>query len=212
VTTEPRQGQLPIGPLVAALGAVLLIVSLFLDWYDGYTGFTVFEFIDLLLALLALATIAALASGFGMARAAVSPGAALAVAGFAIFLVLSQIINDPPAVIGPGPDKGIGIWLALSGSALMVAGGVLGYSHISLAVEARPRAAPPPSEPVDHEGTTIAERDPEAAAGSRAEAGRWTSGAGSVPGREPAPPEDRDPTRPLSDPDAPPPPRGGERP
>jgi hypothetical protein len=208
VTAESRQGQLPIGPLVAAMGAVLLIVSLFLDWYDGFTGFTVFEFIDLLLLLLAVGTIAALASSIGMAPAAVSPGVALALAAFAIFVVLSQILNDPPAVIGPGPDKGIGIWLALSGSALMVAGGVLGYSHISLAVEARPRAAPPPREPVDHEGTTIAERDPEAAGGSRAEAGRWTTGAGSPPGRSPDP----DPTRPLSDPEAPPPPRGGERP
>jgi hypothetical protein len=208
VTAESRQGQLPIGPLVAAIGAVLLIVSLFLDWYEGFTGFTVFEFLDLLLALLAVATIAALAGGLGMARSAVSPGVALAAAVFAIFLVVSQIINDPPAVVGPGPDKDIGIWLALSGSALMVAGGVLGYSHISLAVEARPRPAPPSREPVDHEGTTLAERDPEAAGGSRAEAGRWTTGAGSPPGRSPDP----DPTRPLSDPEAPPHPRGGERP
>ena len=31
----PRETQIPIGPLIAAIGAVLLIVSLGLDWY-GY--------------------------------------------------------------------------------------------------------------------------------------------------------------------------------
>ena len=49
--------RIPIGPLVAALGAVLLIVSLFLDWYGARTAFTVFEVLDLLLVLGALATI-----------------------------------------------------------------------------------------------------------------------------------------------------------
>ena len=119
-----------MGPLVAAVGGVLLIVSLFLDWYDGITGFTVFEFVDLLLVLLALSTIVSLAGGLGMVRPAVSPGLSLAVALFTVFVVLTQIL---------GPDKDLGIWLALSGSALMVAGAVLGYAHISLAVEIRPR-------------------------------------------------------------------------
>jgi hypothetical protein len=142
VSAVPRQTQFAVGPLIAAVGAVLLIVSLFLDWYERLTGFTVFEFIDLLLVLLALATIAALAGGLGLVKSAVSPGLALAVALFAILVVLSQIVNDPPAVVGPGPEKDIGIWLALSGSALMVAGAVLGYAHISLAVETRPRERP----------------------------------------------------------------------
>jgi hypothetical protein len=141
VNAQPRRGEFPVGPLVAAAGAVLLIVSLFLDWYDGVTGFTVFEFLDLLLVLLALATIASLAGGLGLVKPAVSPGLSLAVALFTVFVVLSQILNDPPAVVGPGGDKDLGIWLALSGSALMVAGAVLAYAHISLAVETRPRAA-----------------------------------------------------------------------
>ncbi len=133
----PRQTQLAVGPLVAAVGAVILIVSLFLDWYEGVTGFTVFEFLDLLLLLLGLATIASLAGGLGLVKPATSPAVSLAVAVFTIFVVLSQIINDPPAVVGPGPEKDIGIWLALSGSALMVAGAVLGYASISLAFEPR---------------------------------------------------------------------------
>ena len=136
----PRQTQLAVGPLVAAVGAVLLIVSLFLDWYEGLTGFTVFEFLDLLLVLLALATIASLAGALGLVKPAPSPAVFLGVALFAIFVVLTQIINDPPAVVGPdGQEQDIGIWLALSGAALMVAGGVLGYASISLAFEPRAR-------------------------------------------------------------------------
>jgi len=183
VNAEPRHGELPVGPLLAAAGAVLLIVSLFLDWYEDITGFTVFEFLDLLLLMLALATIAALAAGMGLIRAPVSPAVSLALALLAVFVVLSQVINDPPPVAFAGTDKDIGVWLGLSGSALMVAGAVLGYAQISLAVETRPRertvGRPAPSEP-------------------------------SVGRPAPSEPSD-DPTRPLSDPEPPSRPGGPER-
>jgi hypothetical protein len=141
VNATPRQAHLAVGPLVAAVGAVLLIVSLFLDWYDTFTGFTIFEFLDLLLAGLGLVAIAALAAGFLDARDAVSPGVLLIASVLALVIVFSQIVNHPPGA--NGLEKELGIWLALSGAALMVAGAVLSYAHISLAVEARPRAARP---------------------------------------------------------------------
>jgi hypothetical protein len=184
VNSVPRQTQLAVGPLVAAVGAVLLIVSLFLDWYEGLTGFTVFEFIDLLLVLLALATIGSLAAGLGLVRQPPTPAVALGVALFTLFVVLTQIINDPPAVVGPDrQDQDIGIWLALSGSALMVAGAVLGYASISLAFEPRSR---------ERSG----ERDATSAA---------APGSPPKPDPEPSRPVafDDDPTRPLSDPAAP---------
>ena len=181
----PRQTQLSVGPLIAAIGALLLIVSLFLDWYETYTAFTVFEVLDILLVLLALATIFSLAGGMGLVRPAVSPGLSLAVAIFTVYVVLSQILNDPPAVIGPGPDKDIGIWLALSGSALMVAGAVLGYAHISLALETRPRER---GEAPDRGATGVA--SPAGPARPDPAPGRPAAG-------------DDDPTRPLADPDAP---------
>jgi hypothetical protein len=59
-TTEMSRAQLPIGPLIAAIGGALLIVSLCLDWYDRITGFTVFETLDLVLLALALVAIAGL--------------------------------------------------------------------------------------------------------------------------------------------------------
>jgi hypothetical protein len=143
VNGQPGSRQLPVGPLVASIGAVLLVVSLFLDWYDQITGFTAFEFVDLLLVMCALATVASLAGGLGLSRPAVSPGASLAVAVFTLLVVLAQVVNDPPIAAGDGgPDKEVGIWLAVGGAALMVAGALLGYARISLAVEARRREGP----------------------------------------------------------------------
>ena len=163
---EPRRGELPVGPLLAAIGAVLLIVSLFLDWYEEVTGFTVFEALDLILLLLALGTIVALAAAMGLIRVAMSPALALVLALLALFVVLSQVINDPPTVAFGGPDKDIGIWLGLAGAALMVAGAVLSSARISLAVETRPRAQPAPradrpatSEPGDDPTRPLADPD-----------------------------------------------------
>jgi hypothetical protein len=132
-------GLVPVGPLVASAGALLLIVSLFLNWWSGVTAFTAYEFLDLLLLLLALATIASLAGGLGLVRPAVSPGVSLAVSVFTILVVLSQVVNDPPAIVGTDRGHAVGIWLALGGAALMVAGAVLGYAQISLTIEARRR-------------------------------------------------------------------------
>jgi len=138
MNARSRSDTLPIGPLVAAIGAVLLIVSLFLDWYEGdLEGFTVYEFLDLLLVLMALVTIASLAGGLGVVRAAPSPAVSLSVALLTIFVVLSQVLNDPPAVVNGDVGKEIGIWLALAGAALMVAGSVLAFARISLAFESR---------------------------------------------------------------------------
>ena len=107
---------------MASIGAVMLIVSLFLDWYDEITGFTVFEFLDLLLVLLALATIASLAGGLGARAARSARGACRSPSRSSrCIVVASQVINDPPAVAGrAGPGKDMGIWFALAGSGLMV--------------------------------------------------------------------------------------------
>jgi hypothetical protein len=145
MSARSRDTQIPVGPLVAAVGAILLIVSLFLDWYEELAGFTVFEFIDLLLVALALVTLVALAGAMGLVRSPIRPGVPLAVAVLALLIVLSQIVNDPPAVAGPnGADQDTGIWLAFAGAALMVAGAVLSTARIAIAVEPRSRAAGTP--------------------------------------------------------------------
>ena len=109
---------MPVGPLVAAVGAVLLVVSLFLDWYERITGFTAFEFLDLLLVMCALLTIASLAGGLGLVKPAPRPLVSLAVAVFTVLVVASQVVNHPPIAAGEGgPGKDVGIWLALAGAA-----------------------------------------------------------------------------------------------
>jgi hypothetical protein len=167
MSARPREAQIPIGPVVAALGAVLLIVSLFLDWYEGLTGFTVFEFLDLLLVGLGLVTLVTLAEAIGVIRAGVRPGLPLALAVLALVIVLSQVVNDPPAVAGPGGrDQDIGIWLALGGAALMVAGAVLSTARIALAVEPRERRVTTTVAPADEpparadEAPTVADEPP----------------------------------------------------
>jgi hypothetical protein len=155
---NPRTAQVALGPLVAAIGAVLLIVSLFLDWYEGLTAFTVFEFLDLLLVALALVTLAALASVLGALRTPVQPSLPLIAGVLAVLVVLSQVVNDPPAVAGPdGRDQDIGIWLALAGASLMVVGAVLSTARIAIAVEPRQRSAASPSAPPVDEAPTVAD-------------------------------------------------------
>jgi hypothetical protein len=136
-------GRIQLGPVLGLIGAVMLVVSLFLDWWEGLTAFTAYEFLDLLLVLLALATIVQLAGGMGLLRTApppASPAITLAVTLFTLFVVLTQLINDPPAVVGSGRDHDIGMWLALAGAALMAVGAVLAFARISLAVDVRPRS------------------------------------------------------------------------
>ena len=161
---DTRETQLPIGPLVAAIGAIMLIVSLFLDWYEDLTGFTVFEFLDLLLTGLAVVTLVSLAGAMGVIRPPLRPGLPLGVALLAFVIVLSQLVNDPPAVVGPnGRDQDIGIWLALGGSALMVAGAGLSAARIAISVEPRERRAAAPTQPAHaDEAPTVADEPPPA--------------------------------------------------
>lgn len=156
-----RETHLPIGPLIAAIGGILLIVSLFLDWYDGLTGYTVFEFNDLLLTALALATFFGLASAMGVVRTPMRPGVLLAVGVLALIVVVSQVVNDPPAVAGPsGRDQATGIWLALGGAALMVAGAVLSTARIAISVEPRGGGTPTPTVTRTDEPPTVADDEP----------------------------------------------------
>jgi hypothetical protein len=152
MSARPRETRIPIGPLVAAIGGILLVVSLFLDWYEGLTGFTVFEVLDLLLFALGVSTLFALAEALGVVRGPARPMLSLILALLALLVVLSQVVNDPPAAAGPGgPEQDTGIWLALAGSALMVAGAILSSARIAIAVSPRAdeprtvRDAPPPA-------------------------------------------------------------------
>ena len=46
MSTRSRETLIPVGPVVAAIGAIMLIVSLFLDWYGSLTAWEAFEVVS----------------------------------------------------------------------------------------------------------------------------------------------------------------------
>ncbi len=114
------------GLALSGVGAVLLFVSLFLDWFEpSRSAWTVFEIEDLLLAALALLTLFAVASNLrASARAPAIPEAGIRYAGVAaLILVVATLVQHPPTALHSSPQTGA--WLALLGAALITAGGLL---------------------------------------------------------------------------------------
>ncbi|HEU4658067.1 MAG TPA: hypothetical protein VFR97_11095 [Capillimicrobium sp.] len=121
-----------LSTVLAALGAVLVIVALFLEWYEpGLSAWDVFEVVDW--ALLALAA-GALALVIAETTGAAAPSRRLPwVAGTIAFLVVAEVIDAPPAVAGA--ERAIGAWLALGGAFLLVAGVALALLQISVRID-----------------------------------------------------------------------------
>jgi hypothetical protein len=156
------QRRISIGPLIGLAGALVLLVSLFLDWWPEITAFTGFEVLDLVLAALALAAIASLAEAAGArlpSGVAIGSALALPLGLLALLIVVSQLVNDPPAVAGGDRGHEIGIWLALAGALLIVGGSLLAVARISLALDLERRERTGAREP-----DQAREPEPEAAA------------------------------------------------
>jgi hypothetical protein len=144
---------------LAGLGALALLISLFLDWFgspgsvDAVSGgeasdaavsaWASFELIDILLAALALATLAWVIEGaMSPSNRSQIPSRFAAAAGpAALVLVLVSIIDEPPLFSAMEPDREIGAWIALAGAALMTIGALLRVARISLVVAPREHAA-----------------------------------------------------------------------
>ena len=130
-TQEAR--SIEAGMLLIGAGAILLFVSLFLEWYEpGIDAWEIFEVWDLVLALLAVTAFVAVAGrlGFGPPRPAswlIGPAAA------ALVIVLFNIINPPPLTPDIDGDPGTGLWLAFAAAILMAAGALLSVARISVA-------------------------------------------------------------------------------
>src|SRR3954447_25970330 len=129
--------RLDIGPLLVALGAIALLVSLFLDWYGDRTAWDAFELTDVLLAALALAALVT-AAGMLVPEAAFVDRRLLPWLGGALaFLFTPQLLTPPPAAGGADPQPGA--WIAFAGAMVMLAGAVvsLGRVSFSVAIEGR---------------------------------------------------------------------------
>ncbi len=127
--------KIDAGALLVAASAALLVVSLFLDWYglsltSRFTAWEAFEVLDLVLLA---AAVAAVAAAFGRLDSRVLLGAALV----AVVVVISQLIDPPPA--GQGGEIETGAWLALAAAGGLLAGAALVAAEIGVTVDVRGR-------------------------------------------------------------------------
>jgi hypothetical protein len=123
------------GTGLVAVGAVLLLVSLFIDWYDpGGDAWAVFESLDLVLAGVAVCGLLAVAPRFG----AGGLGRALPLIAATAFAIVVVQLFDPPPVVSDS-DLATGAWLALAATAIMAFGALLGAASISVTVDVRGR-------------------------------------------------------------------------
>jgi hypothetical protein len=123
------------GTGLVAVGAVLLLVSLFIDWYHpGGDAWAVFESLDVLLAGAAVCGLLAVAPRFGTGGL----GRALPVISAVAFAVVLVQLIDPPPVVRHS-DLATGAWLALAATAIMTLGAILGAASISVTVDVRGR-------------------------------------------------------------------------
>lgn len=124
--------RIETGPVLVGLGALVVLVSVFLDWYEpNVTAWEAFEALDLLIAVLALAALVA-AVGTVWPDAAVVERQALPLIVAALTVVIASQILDPPP--GVGGDPVTGAWLALAGALVMIAGAVLSLGKVSVAL------------------------------------------------------------------------------
>jgi len=128
--------RIDAGPALAALGAALLAVSLFLDWFElggaSVTGWGAFEALDILLFGIAVAAIALAASRMGGTGRGGDPRLLPLLGTVAAFVIAVQILDPPPGV-GDG-EVAEGGWLGLGGALLLLLGGLLAAASISVVV------------------------------------------------------------------------------
>ena len=145
-----------VGPILVALGAVLLLVSLFLDWYGPLTSWEAFEFVELLLAALAVAALV-LAAGQLMPDLELGERRWLPIIVAAIALLVAAVLLDPPPAAG-AEELEQGAWLAFGAALVMLAGAVLSVGRISFAIAVEGRESRERVAVLDHrEDTTDTE-------------------------------------------------------
>ena len=126
--------RIDTGVLVAAAGAVMLLVSLWLHWFEPeLSAWETFEVWDIVLAASAVYTLVVAAADLGWWHGP-RPGLKLLPVAITVLLVVAvSLINEPPAA--NGRDLESGAWVALVGAVLMALGAVLSEARISLSFQ-----------------------------------------------------------------------------
>jgi len=167
-----------IGPLIVAVGSLVLLVSLFLDWYGDLTAWGAFELTDVLLAALALTALVAALGLIAPELAWLDRRWLLVSVGASVVLVVAEILSPPPTVGGADPQTGA--WIGFAASLVMLAGAVLSLGRVSFSVaiegrEPRQRVSAVDHRPPTTETGAVVERDttePTVAAEEAGTAGR----------------------------------------
>ena len=129
--------RLEVGPVLVALGAAVLLVSLFLDWYGPLTAWDAFEVVEVLLAALAVAALA-VAVGQLLPDLAYVDRSRLAPVVLGVALLVSAEIINPPPTAGDEPLSA-GAWIAFAAALVMFLGAVLTLGRVSFAVSVEGR-------------------------------------------------------------------------
>ncbi|HEX6583780.1 MAG TPA: hypothetical protein VF056_09255 [Thermoleophilaceae bacterium] len=156
--------KLTTGDIIAGVGAVVLLISLFLPWYgvsvdvagfsasESGSGWEVLGSIDILLFLISVAAIAVVAAKAAGALPAdiPAPVVLLGLGALAVLLVIYRIIDIPTE--GDVPDqvdlsRKVGIFIALLGAAAVAYGGWRTNAETPAGRGAAPAADPPPPPP-----------------------------------------------------------------
>jgi len=141
-----------VGPVLVALAALVLLVSLFLDWYGPLTAWDAFEVVEVLLGALAVVALAIavgqLVPDLDYAEPRWLPAVVLAIA----VLVAAELINPPPAA--GGEDIGPGAWMAFGAAVVMFLGAVLTFGRVRFAVSVEGRQRRERVPVVDHRQDT----------------------------------------------------------
>ena len=142
-----------VGPILVALAAIVLLVSLFLDWYGPLTAWEAFEVVEVLLGALAVTAlviaVGQLAPDLDYVERRWLPAVVLAIA----VLVAAEMVDPPPAA-GGGEDLGAGAWLAFGAAVAMFAGTVLTFGRVRFAVSVEGRQVRERVPVVDHRQDT----------------------------------------------------------
>jgi hypothetical protein len=141
-----------VGPILVALAAIVLLVSLFLDWYGALTAWEAFEVVEVLLAGLAgaalLVAAGQLVPELGYVERRWLPAIVFGVA----VLVAAEIVNPPPAAGDEVPATGA--WIAFGSALAMFVGAVLSFGRVSFAVSVESRDVRERVAVVDHRQDT----------------------------------------------------------
>jgi uncharacterized membrane protein len=140
--------RIEAGPVLVGLGALILLISLFLDWYQPVvTAWDAFEVLDLLLAALGIAALAGAVGAIRPEATVVERHWLPAIVAAITIIVVAQLLDPPPLVDG---DPETGAWLALGAAIVMCLGTLLTLGRVSFALTVEGRDTRRRFSAVDH--------------------------------------------------------------